>query len=199
MAQCDNWDYNTMNKTIISAAASKGWIFALLAVIFAFLWVLPLQVVPFLGDAIEGMVLLSVVAMVVYTRDMAYGFADEECVAVKDAAIGFLLLLLGIILEDYGSLVIATIWKIFSGVLILCGGLKIMKGFGVVLNSPNGAELQGVKKLKLAGLLLLICGIIAILHAIPAIGLVFWIIFKILFIVAFIMMMIGMGSMKKIA
>ena len=114
-----------MNKNILTAAASKTWLFALLLIIFGALWILPfMTVIPFLGDLIYGAVFMSLAFMAIYMRDAAYAFEGDERVALKDVAMGFGLMLMGLIVEDFGSFAMAIVWDLAFGVLFLLGGLK---------------------------------------------------------------------------
>lgn len=182
-----------MNKQLFTAAASKGWLYALLMTIFMFLWIFNfLTVIPLIGDLIPGMVFLSLMFMALNMRDAAYAFEGEQREAMKGVAVAFLMLLIGLIVKDYGSLVIAIIWKIVFGVLVLLAGLKIKNGFALI------SDVEGASNMKVAGTLFLVCGILGILACIPVISAIFITIFKIIFVIASIMMIVGMGKMKAI-
>lgn len=186
-----------MNKNILTAAASKTWLFALLLIIFGALWILPfMTVIPFLGDLIYGAIFMSLAFMAIYMRDAAYAFEGDERVALKDVAMGFGLMLMGLIVEDFGSFAIAIVWDLAFGVLFLLGGLKIMGAFGK-LKESSLFDQNAAGTLKLAGIFFLVAGVLGILYAIPVLSIVFWILFKIFLLVAAIMFLVGIGKIKN--
>lgn len=186
-----------MNKTILTAAASKTWLFALMLIIFGGLWILPfMNIIPFLGDLIYGAVFMSLAFIAIYMRDAAYAFEGDERVALKDVAMGFALMLMGLIAEDFGSFAIAIVWDLAFGALFLIGGLKVMGAFGK-LKASTVFDNNAAGTLKLAGIFFVVAGALGILYAIPALGIVFWILFKIFLLVAAIMFLLGMGKIKN--
>lgn len=188
-----------MNKNILSVAAGKVWLFALLLVIFSALLALPLlEHLPFLGNLIYIAIMMSFLFMGLYMRDAAYAFEGEERVILKDAAMGFALIMLGFVVEQFGTLVMAIIWDIVFGVLVLIGAVKLMGAFGKLKTSTVFPDTAAAGKLKLAAIFFLLVGILGILYAIPALGVIFGVFYKILLLVAAIIFLVGWGKIKNL-
>lgn len=187
-----------MNKTIFTPAVEKTWLFALLLVIFSALYVLPfITAVPVLGDIIKGGFFASFIFIAIYMRDASYAFEGDERVALKDVALGFGLMVTGLIAETYGTPLTPTaiIWDLVFGVLFLIGGLKVMGGFGKLNKSANFPDTKTAGTLKLAGIFFIVAAALGILFAFLSI---FWIFFQIFVLVAAIIFLVGMGKIKAL-
>lgn len=184
-----------MNKEILTPAAKNGWVFALLMVIFVALWIIPLSLVPILGDLIRGGVFVSFLFLAVYMRDAAYAFEGGDRVAMKDVALGFALMLAGLIAEEYGTPLTPTavVWDLAFAVLFLLGGLKIMGAFGKLATS-SVFDNKAAGTLKLAGIFFIVAAALGVLFAFLSF---FWIIFKIFLLVAAIVFLVGWGKIKN--
>lgn len=188
-----------MNKDLFTPAAGKVWVFALILFIAGILLALPvLEHIFILGDLIYGSVYIGLLFIAIYLRDAAYAFEGNDRVIMKDASMGFTLMMLGMMIESFGSLFPATlIWDLVFGALFLIGALKVMGAFGKLKASTTFPDTKACGSLRIAGIFFVVTGAFGILYAIPALGVVFGVLFKIFLLVGAIMFFVGWNKVKK--
>lgn len=184
---------------MLKPLAGKVWLFALILVIGSALLVLPaLEHIFILGDIIYGAIFMSLLYMAIYMRDAAYAFEGDERVLMKDIAMGFSLMMMGMVVEKFGSIIPATIiWDLAFGILFLLGAMKLMSAFGKLKDSTIFPDAKAAGTLKLAGIFFVVVGALGILYAIPALGFIFGIFYKIFLLVAAIVFLVGWGKIKN--
>lgn len=188
-----------MNKELFTPAAGKVGLFALILFIAGILLALPaLEHIFILGDLIYGAIFMSLLFIAIYLRDASYAFEGNDRVLMKDASMGFALMLMGMVIEKFGSIFPSTlIWDLVFGALFLLGALKLMGAFGKLKDSTSFPDQKAAGTLKLAGIFFVVTGCLGILYAIPALGLIFGVLYKIFLLVAAIMFWLGWNKVKN--